>query len=79
MSIFFQISRTDFLEAARIYNTNEYGLRIVTYQNGVENFVYLPEVNLHGLSVLVSILRASIVSRIQNISELRRYIYTNIY
>lgn len=80
-SIFFQISKNDFLEASKMYGnaSKEFGLRIISFQNGRENYVYLPEVTLNELSVLASILRLAIVPNIRNLDEFHKYLYSGYY
>ena len=78
-SIFFQISRFDFVEAAKIYGSDSFGLRIVSFGSGRENYVYLPEVTLNELSMLVSILRLRLITGIRHVDELRKIIYQNAY
>jgi hypothetical protein len=79
-SVFFQISRFDFLEAGKIYGgRNEFGLRIISFGGGRENYVYLPEVTLNELSMLVAILRLSLIPGIRNLDELRKQVYQTAY
>ena len=80
-SIFFQISRTDFLEASKIYGIGgkEFGLRVVSFQNGIPIFVYLPEVSLSELSILASIMRVRIVPNLRRIEDLQKYFVNVIY
>jgi hypothetical protein len=78
-SIFFQISKNDFVEASRTFHIpgKEFGVRIVSFQNGIPIFVYLPEMTLNELSVLASILKVRIVPNINQISGLQKY-FTNV-
>ena len=79
-SVFFQISRNDFLEASRTYSRNkEFALRIVSFNNGIENYVYLPEVSLNELSLLATILRVRLVPGYNDVNQLRKYIYGSSY
>ena len=79
-SLFFQISRTDFLEALKIYDNpyKDYALRIVSFDNRREHVVYLPPVNLTELSVLVSILGLRMIPSFKHIDDVRRY-WQNMY
>ncbi len=79
-SVFFQISRFDFMEAGKIYGSNnEFGLRIVSFNNGQENYVYLPEVTLNELSLLVSLLRLRLVPGVKTVYDLRKYAFGTYY
>jgi uncharacterized protein YerC len=76
-SIFFQISGIDFIEAVKIYDNpgKQFALRIITFQNGREYFVFLPDVTLNELSVLASILRLQIIPTLRNHDDFRRYLH----
>lgn len=82
-SFFFQISGKDFLEAAKIYDNpgKHFALRIITFQNGKEHFIYLPDVTLNELSILASILKLKILPTFKHYDDLKRYIYgtTTLY
>ena len=81
-SIFFQISNKDFLEASKIYNmynNKQFAIRIISFQNGMENIIYLPEVTLDELSVLASIFRVKIIPNLRSLDDLRRLIGNIIY
>ena len=75
-SVFFRISNTDFLEAARVYDhpSKEFAIRIVSFGNGKENYVYLPEVTLNELSLLATILRLQLIPNYGHLADLRRKI-----
>lgn len=75
-SVFFQISPTDYVEAARVPGgRKEFAMRIVSFANGMVNFVYLPEVSLNELSLLVSILNAYLLPNTRSIHDLQKYVY----
>lgn len=80
-SIFFQISATDYLEAAQIYNRpgKEYAIRIVSFSGGRQHYVYLPEVSLNELSLLASILNLKLVPTYHRLTDLRNYINGVVY
>lgn len=80
-SIFFQISGTDYLEAAKIYDRvgKDYAIRIVSFKNGRENHVYLPEVSINELSMLASILNLKLVPTYNRVGDLRNYVNGVIY
>lgn len=80
-SIFFQISRYEFLEAAKIYDvpSKEFALRIISFQSDRENYVFLPEVTMNELSILASIMRLKIVPGFRHLDDLRRYLYGHQY
>ena len=76
MSIFFQISETDFLEAAKFYGygNKEYALRIVSFKpDGKQTFVYLAPVSLNELSILTSILQLRLIPTLKTYTDLRPY------
>ena len=80
-SIFFQISRTDFVEASKKYGSynNEFGIRIISYQNGKETYVYLPSMNLSELTVFATLLRVAVIPNVYTINELRVYVSQQLY
>lgn len=82
-SVFFQISGTDFLEATKIYDNpgKEFAMRIITFKNGKESFVFLPDVTLNELSVLASILKLRIIPNFNRHNDFVKYYYnpTQIY
>jgi len=80
-SIFFQISGTDFLEAIKLsdYPAEQFALRIVSFKNGTECIVYLPDVSIAQLSTLASIFRVKIVPNFRHLDDLRRYLYGRSY
>lgn len=80
-SIFFQISRTDFLEASRIHQNynKQFALRIVSLRYGIETFVYLPEVTLNELSILANIFQVIILPDIRSLDQLKRSMQQYIY
>lgn len=78
-SVFFQISRTDFLEAATIYNSLDYALRIVSIVNGTVHYIYLHQMTLKELSLLVALLRAKMINGVTNANDLYRYVQAVTY
>ena len=81
MSIFFQISSTDFLEALKTNDTygREFILRMISFRNGMETFIYLPPVSLNGLSLLGSIWSLAIVPNIRRYDDLKKYYFGSSY
>lgn len=75
VSIFFQISNKDYLEAMKVYDHpgKEFALRIVSFNGGMVNYVYLNDVSLQELSLLASILRLRVVSGLTSVNQLYRY------
>lgn len=66
-SIFFQISDNEYLEASRIHShKKEYALRLVTFKNGIPEFVYLPDVTMDELATILTIFRARMISGVNN-------------
>lgn len=80
-SIFFQISPTDYLEAAKIHDRGgkDYAIRIVSFAGGRQHYVYLPEVTLNELSLLASILNLKLVPTYNRLTDLRNYINGVVY
>lgn len=80
-SIFFQISKNDFIEASKIYGIpgKEFGVRIISFRNGVPIYVFLPEMSLNELSVLASILRVRIIPNIRHVNDLQNYFTGIVY
>ena len=77
-NVFFQISRTDYIEASEIYHSyRTFGVRIVSFQHNVPIFVYLPEMTINELSILSGLLRTRLMSNIHSIDQLQRY-FTSI-
>lgn len=80
-SIFFQISRTDYIEAAKVYGYggNKYGIRIISFQSGIPFYVYLPEMTIEELSVLCSVLKVRVVPDIRLFGDLQKYYINVVY
>lgn len=80
-SIFFQISRTDFIEASKIYGVTdkEFGVRLVSFKSGIPVYAYLPQMSLNELGVLVSLLKATMVTNIGYFDDLQKYYFNVIY
>ncbi len=76
-NVFFQFSNGDYLQAMRVYDNpgKDFAIRIVTFRNGQENYIYLPDVTLNELSVLASILRLKILPNLTTSNDLRNIIY----
>ena len=74
-SAFFQISSKEYLQALRIYDNpgKDFALRIITSQNGLDNYIYLPDVTLHELGILASILQLKMMPNIRHVSDLRMF------
>lgn len=77
MSIFFQLSKSDFVEAFKYRDGRDqyFNLRIISFQGGREFFIYLPDVTLSELSVFASILRLRIIPDFRHLDDLRSYLY----
>lgn len=77
-SIFFQISQYDFIEASKTHGLygKDYGVRIVSFRNGLINYVYLPQMSLDELSLLATLLKTRIVPNVRSLAELQGYYTT---
>jgi len=76
-SVFFQISRTDYIEASELYSGHRvFGVRIVSFQNGLPIFIYLPEMTINELSILSELLRTRLMTDVSSLSQLQRYFAT---
>lgn len=73
ISLFFQISPSDYAEAVRSTTSpDRFALRIVSFQPQGETFVYLPEVTLNELTVFASVLHLTFLPGINSLEHLRQ-------
>jgi hypothetical protein len=80
-SVFFRISDRDYIEASRTYGRTDkqYGVRIISFQNGMRNIVYLPEMSLDELTFFVALLHGQLVSGLRQLDDLQNYLYRIYY
>lgn len=76
-SAFFQISSKDFLQALRVYDnpSKDFALRIVSFQSGLENYIYLNDVTIAELGMLITILKLKLIPNLKTTEDLRKIIY----
>ncbi|BCS83031.1 hypothetical protein QLL95_gp1092 [Cotonvirus japonicus] len=78
-SVFFQISGNTFIEASKLHaRNNDFAIRIISFANGVPEFVYLPDLSLDQLSLLALILRGRIIQNVDNYNDLYNRWYRTI-
>lgn len=78
-SIIFKISDYGFVEAVPVSGLNYFAVRIITYVNGREGFIYLPQMTIDKLTALVGLMGGYPITNVYSLVDLKQIMYSGVY